>query len=211
MMASTLSFYPPTSTDSLAALFLRDIDADSDIEELFPAQVLLPSNEGVSRKRTASPSFKSDIGGRKRARSGSASSQHSTISIDDDDDDGASPSLHLRPATSSFTYDPAPNPLVSSSTQYSTWTPSWSSNAHAGGTPSASASAPPAITSGTANSTLGASAVGASAAATSASALTATSTSRTSRATAGPTVRKYVPPPPREGLTVPPSDNPWSF
>ncbi|KAJ7884583.1 hypothetical protein B0H14DRAFT_2564297 [Mycena olivaceomarginata] len=81
------------------------ITDDSDSEP-FPAQLTgarLTGNRG-SRKRAASPSFES-VGSGKRTRSDSlCSHRSSTVSH------GDSPSPRLRPATSSFQYDPAQDP-----------------------------------------------------------------------------------------------------
>ncbi|KAK6983887.1 hypothetical protein R3P38DRAFT_3293198 [Favolaschia claudopus] len=173
-------------------LFLRD--ADSDVEEVFPQRLLwdggdVSGGEAPSRKRTASPALVSEQGS-KRARSGSAASHHSTISISDD-----SPSPRLNAATSSFQFPPPrpPAAVVSGSlgtrslrTGNSISAPTFGA---AAGTASTSAIHP--ITTGSVPSASSASSF------------------RPTRASTGATVRKYVPPSPRQGLKVPPSESIW--
>ncbi|KAK7007964.1 hypothetical protein R3P38DRAFT_1623314 [Favolaschia claudopus] len=168
-------------------LFLRDIDADSDVEEVFPRRLLLDGDdvsgrEAPSRKRTASPALVSEQGS-KRARSGSIASHHSTISISDD-----SPSPRLNAATSSFQFPP-PHPPAS------TWSSrtgnSISAPTYGAAASRASTSAIRSITTGPAPPASSASAF------------------RPTRASTGATVRKYVPPAPRQGLKVPPSESIW--
>ncbi|KAK7037120.1 hypothetical protein R3P38DRAFT_3263088 [Favolaschia claudopus] len=175
-------------------LFLRDINADSDVEEVFPQRLLwdggdVSGGEAPSRKRTASPALVSEQGS-KRARSGSAASHHSTISISDD-----SPSPRLNAATSSFQFPPPrpPAAVVSGSlgTRSLRTGNSISAPTFGAAAGSASTSAIHPITTGSVPSASSASFF------------------RPTRASTGATVRKYVPPPPRQGLKVPPSESIW--
>ncbi|KAK7000662.1 hypothetical protein R3P38DRAFT_3057202 [Favolaschia claudopus] len=170
-------------------LFLRDIDADSDVEEVFPGRLLLDGDdvsgrEAPSRKRTASPALVSEQGS-KRARSGSIASHHSTISISDD-----SPSPRLNAATSSFQFPP-PHPPAS------TWS---SRTVNSISAPTFGAAASHASTSRAAVRSITTPAP---------SAANSASSFRPTRVSTGATVRKYVPPAPRQGLKVPPSESIW--
>ncbi|KAJ7078051.1 hypothetical protein B0H15DRAFT_954817 [Mycena belliarum] len=183
---------------------------ESEIEEIFP-----PAHEafgrGVSLKRSASPSALLDdtCGKVKKIRSGSVGS-HISVDTTTDGTGHNSPSPQLRPATSSFQYDPALDnsaPALTPASAYSTWTPSWtitnsvtSSSSAASGSGSHGPSAP--------GST--AFAAGPSVASTVTSTSDVSPSRRRSTLLSRPTLRNYVPRPPREGLTVPKAaDNPW--
>ncbi|KAJ7869951.1 hypothetical protein B0H14DRAFT_266219 [Mycena olivaceomarginata] len=97
---------------------------DSDIQEIPPPSKFHAS----SLKRSASPfgSFDPERS-RKRVRSASLQSHHSVTSSNGETvSPGASP--HLRPASSSFQYDPTTITSACASGSVSTWTPSWLSS-----------------------------------------------------------------------------------
>ncbi|KAJ7727447.1 hypothetical protein DFH07DRAFT_782495 [Mycena maculata] len=215
-------------SDSDGGLSLKNTDYGSDIEEYFPSHL-----SGLSRKHSASPSFEpfGSEGGSKRSRRDSASS-HRSVTSSNEETTRDSPSPHLRPATSSFQYDPSATSFGSASATipYSTWTPTWVNPLIS----SSSVSGPPVVTAST---TFGTSMTGTALASTSTSTpaqvgtgsatspptASGSSTSalppvasgssllQSHRSSAGATLKKWVPPPPRAGLNVPqPSHNIWS-
>ncbi|KAK6971964.1 hypothetical protein R3P38DRAFT_3138412 [Favolaschia claudopus] len=160
-------------------LFLRDIDADSDVEEVFPQRLLwdggdVSGGEAPSRKRTASPALVSEQGSKR----GTLWICRISPYISDD-----SPSPRLNAATSSFQFPPPRPPASALSGSLGT------RSLRTAGTASTSAIHP--ITTGSIPSASSASSF------------------RPTRASTGATVRKYVPPPPRQGLKVPPSESIW--
>ncbi|KAK7013585.1 hypothetical protein R3P38DRAFT_3005323 [Favolaschia claudopus] len=165
-------------------LFLRDIDADSDVEEVFPQRLLwdggdVSGGEAPSRKRSASPALVSEQGS-KRARSGSAASHHSKFLVNDNSTSFPPP----RPPASTLSGSLGTRKFLRTSDSISA--PTFGA---AAGT--ASTSAIHSITTGPAPSA------------------SSVSSFRPTRASTGATVRKYVPPPPRQGLKVPPSESIW--
>ncbi|KAJ6623232.1 hypothetical protein B0H10DRAFT_2213621 [Mycena sp. CBHHK59/15] len=106
--------------------YLRPYDSGDD--DTFPPAHEALFGKASSLKRSASPGFLllDDVErGRKRARA--TSHDHISIaSTSDEKEESMSP--HLRPATSSFQYDPAVSG-VSGTDTYSTWTPTWASSA----------------------------------------------------------------------------------
>ncbi|KAJ7033346.1 hypothetical protein C8F04DRAFT_1184327 [Mycena alexandri] len=175
------------------------IDDDSDVEEVFPQQ--LAPDRGKSAKRSLSPSFKRDEPKGKKARSAS----YQTISSDEEDTTQDSASPRLRPTTSSFQNDDFDFDYTQNDdfdyTQALTWAPTdstWNpmatlTNAATTSTPSTSA-ASGSMSAAVAMNDLG---TGAS------TSITLGGSSRRAR------LQPYVPPPPREGLKVPPAANFW--
>ncbi|KAJ7788021.1 hypothetical protein B0H14DRAFT_2628684 [Mycena olivaceomarginata] len=213
-------------------LFIPGNDYGSDIEEYFPERIgdspghqfresQATLAEALSRAfsqavRIAIVSLDDSEGGNKRPRWDSDSSHHSVTSNDETAHDSLSP--HLRPATSSFQYDPAhpPIPPVSTCNPTSSSTPATGVTTSATGTISTSSAST--STSASTGSSPGSSppvAIGSAPtapgpAAASISSVLQTAQTRLSRSSTGATVKKWVPPPPRAGLKVPkPSNNPW--
>ncbi|KAJ7753473.1 hypothetical protein B0H16DRAFT_1459372 [Mycena metata] len=169
------------------------IDDDSDVEEVFPQQLAL--NKGKSVKRSVSPSFERDEPS-KKARSAS----YQSISSDEEDTMQESASPRLRPTTSSFQNDDFDY------TQALTWAPTdptWNPMA----TPATTA------TTSTASASAASRSMSAAVAANDLGAGASTSTPSTSVALGGSSRRArlqaYIPPPPCEGLKVPPAANFW--
>ncbi|KAJ7728404.1 hypothetical protein B0H14DRAFT_3169388 [Mycena olivaceomarginata] len=179
-----------------------------------------------SLKRSASPfgSFNPERS-RKRVRSASLQSHHSVTSSNGETvSPGASP--HLRPASSSFQYDPTTITSACASGSVSTWTPSWLSSTSS--SPGSSTSVPHPAAAISAPQSTGAASTGSITHPILASASASTSISAPviaivkssagagfspgRRPLTGHSVKNYVPPPPREGLNVPKAaHNPWAF
>ncbi|KAJ7020430.1 hypothetical protein C8F04DRAFT_1144145 [Mycena alexandri] len=191
----------PAETDGL-------ID-DSDVEEILrPDSALLdPFGFGddrllaaYGRKRSASPSPFGSFdpnGSHKRMRSKAGNSRRrSPASSDDETRDSMSPRLH--PTTSSFQSDPTASTL-------STWTPP------AGVLAAPFASAPQPVAGTLASSSANPSVHASMSHASTTPGASSSSLLVQSRRLTGHTVKKWVPPPPRAGLSVPKAgNNPWS-
>ncbi|KAJ6456832.1 hypothetical protein C8R47DRAFT_1082293 [Mycena vitilis] len=145
----------------------------------------------------------------KRARSVSIS--NSTIISIDDEDDSPSGSPYLRPATSSFQYDPAHDPAFASIATFGTF----GSASHA----TAPATASPAMPAGSSSAagssrssgpTASAVSIGKRRSSSTAAPPASSSSSFPPLRASGPILRTYVPPPPREGLYVPEASSPWN-
>ncbi|KAJ7476050.1 hypothetical protein FB451DRAFT_1173968 [Mycena latifolia] len=180
---------------------------DSDIQETFPPPHEAFLGQGLSLKRSASPFGLLDDNerGRKKTRTRSEGS-HISVASSDDETHHDSPSPRLRPASGSFQYDPALDPArmyASSTTADSTWTSSAITNSS--GTSSTRTPSSLGMTSTTTQFAAG------SSFAASSSGASQLPSARQTRTFSGPTLQKYIPKPPRQGLVVPkPADNPWA-
>ncbi|KAJ7078996.1 hypothetical protein C8R44DRAFT_863019 [Mycena epipterygia] len=217
------TFFAPTHLDShlthtsLADLFLPDDDDNSGIEEVFPSTVFVDKAGGLLANGKRPPPSRKVL-----ARGSDRDLEAliivcATSSIGNSTSHGSPSSALLRPATSSFQYDPALDPAIasgstsgSSTFSYSSWNPTWAPTS----IPSPAKTTQP-ITTSTSTATQPAATATDSpsdpvVAAASSSTYTAAAVASSS-ILRRPTLNRHVPPPPREGLYVPkPSHNPWA-